>query len=139
MALFDPKTKKIAEYQKEIETLYGNISRNYDRIGRLYYGQYKDMNIDSTKEINACCEAITKWNEDIASLEVKILFEKGLKRCPSCGKENNLEYAFCFACGAKFADADVATKTVSEDVETEEIKADVSDKTEDVSASTDNQ
>ncbi|MBQ2067147.1 MAG: hypothetical protein II496_06450, partial [Clostridiales bacterium] len=32
--------------------------------------------------------------------------EKGLKKCPVCRTENNLSYAFCFKCGARFDDND---------------------------------
>lgn len=102
----DAKQKNIANFQKSIDEKKNTIKRNYDEIGHLYYGQYKDINIDCTKDINAKCDAITKLNEDIEDLEIKILREKGLKRCPSCRTENNLSYAFCFKCGARFDDAD---------------------------------
>jgi len=102
----DSKQKNIANFQKSIEEKRNTIKRNYDEIGHLYYGQYKDINIDCTKDINAKCDAITKLNEEIEGLEIKILREKGLKRCPACRTENNLSYAFCFKCGARFDDDD---------------------------------
>ncbi|MBO4242462.1 MAG: phosphopeptide-binding protein, partial [Clostridiales bacterium] len=30
---------------------------------------------------------------------------RGLKLCPNCRTENNLEYGFCYKCGAKFDEA----------------------------------
>lgn len=102
MAIFDPKTKVIAGYQRSIDEKNRVIAKYYDQIGRLYYGQYKDMSVDVTKDINARCEAVSELYDEIKDCELKILFEKGLKLCPSCGKENMLAYAFCFACGAKF-------------------------------------
>lgn len=102
MALFDAKSKVIAGYQKSIEDKELKIRQFYDQIGRLYYGQYADINVDVTKEINQRCENITAIKNEIENLEVCILYEKGLKRCPHCRTENGLEYDFCFKCGEKF-------------------------------------
>ena len=55
MALFDPKVKAISNLQKSIDEKKLLITKNFDKIGRLYYGQYKDMNVDVTTDINTCC------------------------------------------------------------------------------------
>jgi len=102
----DAKQKNIANFQKMIDEKRYTISKNYDEIGRLYYGQFVDINLDNTKTINSKCDAITRLKEEIEDLEVKILREKGLKKCPVCKTENNLSYAFCFKCGARFDDND---------------------------------
>lgn len=102
----DQKQKNIANFQKAIDEKRYTISKNYDEIGRLYYGQFVDINVDNTKTINSKCDAITKLKEEIEELDVKILREKGLKKCPVCRTENNLSYAFCFKCGARFDDND---------------------------------
>ena len=147
MAIFDPKTKVISGYQKTIEEKTKIIEKYYDQIGRLYYGQYKDMSVDVTKDINARCDEVMKLYKEIKDCELKILFEKGLKLCPSCNKENMLAYAFCFACGAKFPEGsdkapaaaeievhrnDEASKEEdkAEDAAVEEIKTEVSAETE---------
>ena len=102
----DAKQKNIANFQKMIDEKRYTISKNYDEIGRLYYGQYEDINVDNTKTINSKCDAITKLKAEIEELDIKILREKGLKKCPICKTENNLSYAFCFKCGARFDDSD---------------------------------
>ena len=102
----DAKQKNIANFQKSIDEKRYTISKNYDEIGRLYYGQFVDINLDNTKTINSKCDTITKLKEEIEELEIKILREKGLKKCPVCKTENNLSYAFCFKCGARFDDDD---------------------------------
>ena len=102
----DQKQKNIANFQKAIDEKRYTISKNYDEIGRLYYGQYVDINVDNTKTINSKCDTITKLKDEIEELDVKILREKGLKKCPVCRTENNLSYAFCFKCGARFDDND---------------------------------
>lgn len=102
----DAKQKNIANFQKAIDEKRYTISKNYDEIGRLYYGQFVDINVDNTKTINSKCDTITKLKDEIEELDVKILREKGLKKCPVCRTENNLSYAFCFKCGARFDDND---------------------------------
>ena len=128
MAIFDPKTKVISGYQRSIEEKNRVIAKYFDQIGRLYYGQYKDMSVDVTKDINARCDAVTELYKEIKDCELKILFEKGLKLCPNCGKENMLAYAFCFSCGAKFepgsesapAEAKLEKPVAKEEVKEEE-------------------
>ena len=102
MALFDPKAKTIAQLQKSTDEKNVSINRYFDEIGRLYYGQYRDTSADVSKDINSRCDAITALYTDIEANKLKILFEKGLKLCTSCKKENPLEHAFCSICGAKF-------------------------------------
>ena len=102
----DAKGKNIANFQKMIEEKKNTISKYYDEIGHLYYGQYKDVNVDMTKDINARCESISNLYIEIEDLNVKILRERGLKKCAVCATENNLSNAFCFKCGARFDDSD---------------------------------
>lgn len=111
MALFDPKAKTISTLQRGIEEKNANINRNFDEIGRLYYGQYRDVNVDVSKDINTRCDAISNLFLDIEANKLKILFEKGLKLCTNCKKENPLEHAFCSACGTKFPEG--SDKTVA--------------------------
>lgn len=108
----DQKGKNITNFQKMINEKKDTIRKYYDEIGHLYYGQYKDMNIDVTKDINARCESISNIYKDIEELNVKILREKGLKKCAICGTENQLANAFCFKCGARFADDDAVPADV---------------------------
>ena len=102
----DQKGKNISNFQKMTDEKKNTIRKYYDEIGHLYYGQYKDVNVDMTKDINARCESISNLYIEIEDLNVKILRERGLKKCAVCGTENNLSNAFCFKCGARFDDAD---------------------------------
>jgi len=102
MALFDPKAKTISLLQRAIEEKNASINRYFDEIGRLYYGQYRDVSVDVSKDINARCEAISTLFIDIEGNKLKILFEKGLKLCSNCKRENPLEHSFCSSCGTKF-------------------------------------
>ena len=108
----DAKGKNIANFQKMIDEKKNTIRKYYDEIGHLYYGQYKDVNVDMTKDINARCESISNLYIEIEDLNVKILRERGLKKCAVCGTENNLSNAFCFKCGARFDDADAVPADV---------------------------
>ena len=90
----DQKGKNISNFQKMIDEKKNTIRKYYDEIGHLYYGQYKDVNVDMTKDINARCESISNLYIEIEDLNVKILRERGLKKCAVCGTENNLSNAF---------------------------------------------
>ena len=108
----DQKGKNISNFQKMIDEKKNTIRKYYDEIGHLYYGQYKDVNVDMTKDINARCESISNLYIEIEDLNVKILRERGLKKCAVCGTENNLSNAFCIKCGARFDDADAVPADV---------------------------
>ena len=108
----DAKGKNISNFQKMIDEKKNTIRKYYDEIGHLYYGQYKDVNVDMTKDINARCESISNLYIEIEDLNVKILRERGLKKCAVCSTENNLSNAFCFKCGARFDDSDAVPADV---------------------------
>ena len=126
MALFDSKAKTIAQLQKAIDDKNVSIVKYFDEIGRLYYGQYKDSSVDVSKDINARCDAISKLYVDIEAHNLKILFEKGLKICSNCKKENPLEHAFCSSCGTAFPEGSDKQVEIpifdSDDSETDESK-----------------
>ncbi len=65
----DQKQKNIANFQKAIDEKRYTISKNYDEIGRLYYGQFVDINVDNTKTINSKCDTITKLKDEIEELQ----------------------------------------------------------------------
>jgi len=102
MPLFDPKARTIAALQKSIDEKNVRINQYFDEIGRLYFGQFKNETEDVSKDINYRCEVIDTLYKEIEEDKIKILFEKGLKVCSSCKKENALEHTFCSVCGAKF-------------------------------------
>lgn len=119
MALFDPKSKTIAQLQKAIDDKNTNVLQYFDEIGRLYYGQYKDCSVDVSKDINSRCDAISGLFQDIETHKLKILFEKGLKICSGCKKENPLDHMFCSGCGTKFPEgSDKQVEPVTSEVTT---------------------
>ena len=83
------------------------------RYTKQDYRQYKDMNADVSRDINARCESISTLYIEIEECRLRILYERGLKECKNCRKENPLEHAYCSACGMKFPetnDVSVLTK-----------------------------
>ncbi|MBQ5968410.1 MAG: hypothetical protein IJL60_11625 [Clostridiales bacterium] len=104
-ALFDPKKNQIAAFQKAIEDNSRLIGQLFDEIGKLYYRQYRDMNADVSRDINARCESISHLYVDNEILRLKILYERGFKECKNCKKENLLEHQYCSACGSKFPES----------------------------------
>ena len=91
---------------------HGSLSINSDNIFPIIKKWlYSDHDIFIRELVSNGCDAITKLTNEIEELNVKILYEKGLKLCPNCRTENNLEYTFCFKCGSRF---DEEAKKVAE-------------------------
>lgn len=118
MALFDPKKNQIAQLQKSIDEKNRQIAANYDGIGKLYYQQYRDMNADVSRDINALCEGISTLYIEIEECRLRIMYERGLKECKTCRKENPLEHQYCSACGSKFPETnDISVLTHVESID----------------------
>ena len=107
-----------------MSTEKGNLSINSENIFPIIKKWlYSDHDIFYRELISNGCDAITKLTNEIEELNVKILYEKGLKLCPNCRTENNLEYTFCFKCGSRFdekpaqPDVEVAAEEKVEEAE----------------------
>lgn len=83
----------ISEMEKDIEKIYSSI-------GLTIYEEYQkgqDVGKVFTKE----CKKIDKLGKDIAELNKKILFNKGLRVCSSCDETISAQATFCPNCGEK--------------------------------------
>lgn len=115
MAFFDEIGKKISQtgqeavkqtkmmanvtkYKANISTLEGKVRDAFTVIGKQYFQDHQNdpqaEQIDKINEIAAYLKEIEEWN-------FKIQQEKGVMVCPQCGKEVNMDAAFCNNCGAK--------------------------------------
>ena len=101
-------TEKVAKKAKEVSDVASltagmekekvSIEKLYRDIGKKMYEEHKDVLTSALPEetamVDGCYERI-----DVAAASIKEA--KGIRTCPSCGKEIVRESAFCYVCGAK--------------------------------------
>lgn len=93
--LIEETKLKIAISDKETD-----IDEVYEEIGKAVYEQYK-AGEDVGKEFTKLSKKIDKFNEEIKDMKTKILYNKSLRECASCGEVIALNSKFCTNCGEK--------------------------------------
>lgn len=93
--LIEETKLKIAISDKETD-----IDEIYEEIGKVVYNAYK-AGEDVGKEFAKQGKKIDKLNEEIKEMNKKILFNKNLRVCESCGETIPLLSKFCTNCGEK--------------------------------------
>lgn len=83
----------ISEMEKDIEKIY-------ESMGLTIFENYKNGE-EVGKTFEKECKKIDKLNKDIAELNKKILFNKGLRICAECDETISTEAVFCPNCGEK--------------------------------------
>ena len=80
------------QYDKKVKE--AELIKLYEKLGKKYYEEHKDENMDEVKEITAVILRIKELNDDIMSL-------KGGVACPKCGALVKSGSKYCSACGEK--------------------------------------
>lgn len=93
--LIEETKLKIAISDKETD-----IDEVYEEIGKAVYNAYK-AGEDVGKEFTKQSKKIDKLNEEIKEMNKKILFNKSLRVCETCGETISLQSKFCTNCGEK--------------------------------------
>ena len=87
--LIEETKLKIAISDKETD-----IDEVYEEIGKAVYEQYK-AGEDVGKDFTKLAKKIDKYNEEIKDMKTKILYNKSLRECASCGEVIALNSKFC--------------------------------------------
>ena len=93
--LIEETKLKLAISDKETD-----IEKIYQEIGKTVYDQYKDGE-DVGKVFTKECKKIDKWKREIEEMNTRILYNKGLRVCATCGEIVPVESVFCQNCGEK--------------------------------------
>ncbi len=97
------KSGKLIEETKlkmSISDKESDITDIFEEIGKAVYESYKGGE-DVGKEFTKQGKKIDKLKDEIAEMNKKILFNKNLRICESCGETISLESKFCTNCGEK--------------------------------------
>lgn len=85
----------VAKLKTQISLEEGKLKGLYADLGKAYYENPEDENIEAYKDsITAVKEVLAGYETDLADL-------KGLKTCTNCGARMAKEVLFCSKCGAK--------------------------------------
>lgn len=87
----------IARIRMDIRSKREYINKQYQEIGKAYYGKHKDDESPKYEQVVLIHEA----EEVIDELREQLSQLKGTQRCPQCGQEMDLDADYCSKCGAK--------------------------------------
>ncbi len=82
-------------YDKKVKE--GELLKLYEKLGKKYYDEHKNEDLEEIKEITACKLRIKEISDDIMLL-------KGGSACPNCGALVKTGSMYCSACGEKIED-----------------------------------
>jgi chromosome segregation ATPase len=83
----------------QIKQTQWDIEKTYSKLGAIVYESKKSAeNFDEV--ITLAIGEIDSLNEKLSGLEERLRAHKKVKRCASCGKDNDAGNAFCSRCGA---------------------------------------
>ncbi len=83
------------QYDKKVKE--GELSKLYEKLGKKYYEEHKDEDLELVKEIKAVNLRLKEISDDIMAL-------KGGKACRNCGALVKNGSMYCSACGEKIDD-----------------------------------
>lgn len=83
------------QYDKKVKE--AELIKLYEKLGKKYYEEHKNEDIEQIKEITAVRLRIEEINNDIMTL-------KGGIACPRCGALVKNGSRYCSACGEKIED-----------------------------------
>ena len=83
------------QYEKKVKE--SELSKLYEKLGKKYYHEHKDEELDEIKEITDVNLRIKEISKDIMAL-------KGGVECPCCGALVKKGSMYCSACGEKIDD-----------------------------------
>jgi ribosomal protein L40E len=97
------KSSEIVEVTKinfKISEAQTKIEKDFEEIGRIVYGMYKDGE-NVSEDLKDVCALIDDKFFEIETLNNQIEEIKQIKICKSCKSKNNQEAKFCSNCGVK--------------------------------------
>ena len=136
MSVLDNITKRVTDTAKaaakksgsvvEVTRLNININTEEEKIRKIYtdigkqlYEDYNEGKIIGEKLLEHCLK-IDDIIGSIADMREKILELKNIKACPNCGMELDIEMEYCYKCGRKQDEPQLAEITEQDESSIEE-------------------
>lgn len=90
---------KLKIEQAKVET---KLSKNYQRLGKLYYNALTHGVKPDAAECEALAEIITENRAELRRIKAEILEQTSKKKCEFCSALSDKDAEFCSKCGEKF-------------------------------------
>ncbi len=94
------KLTEIAKLKYNLMREKSNLDEAYKNLGKIYYAQMKDGDLDEHK-LSLAYDKIEKSKQEIEKIEAAINVAKNIKICSECKAKIEKEMLFCPKCGAK--------------------------------------
>lgn len=114
----------VAKLKAQITMEEGKLRGLYADLGKAYYENPEDENIEAYKD------SISAVKEIIESYEKQLSEQKGLRNCPCCGAVVAKDVSFCSKCGTKIEPAEEPIETEAEEVTAEPAEEPVQEEAE---------
>jgi len=90
----------MSKVRYQIKQTQWEIEKTYAKLGAVAYDMHKGS--EDMQEIKALAIAeIDDLNEKLDELEKRLRAYKRVSKCPSCNRENDVDFSFCSRCGAE--------------------------------------
>lgn len=90
---------KLKIEQAKVET---RLSKNYQRLGKLYYNALTHGKDADAAECEALTELITENRAELRRIKAEILEQTSKRKCEFCSALSDKDAEFCSKCGEKF-------------------------------------
>lgn len=133
MSVLDNFTKKVTDTAKaaakksgsvvEVTRLNMNINTEEEKVRKIYSDMGKQLYEDYTEgksvgdKIQEYCIKIDEIISNIDEMREKILELRNIKACPNCGMELDIEMEYCYKCGRKQDEVEMAEPVQEQDHE----------------------
>ncbi len=94
------KLTEMAKLKYNLMREKSNLEEAYKNLGKVYYTQMKDGDLDEHK-LSVAYDKIEKAKAEIEKIEEAINIAKNIKLCHECKAKIEKEMLFCPKCGAK--------------------------------------
>lgn len=91
----------VSKLRIEQATLETKLSKDYEKLGRIYYGSVAEGKDADENELELLTAAIGDKKEQIKLLREKIQKYKYRKLCPACKSPVDKNSVYCNHCGEK--------------------------------------
>lgn len=94
----------VSKQKLDIATLENKQSKDFEKLGRVYYLKMQNGEISAEGEAAELAENIAEKENLLEQMREELLKSQNKKTCPRCGAAIHKNSVFCNICGVKFTE-----------------------------------